>query len=485
MRAQFGVSTGLLLSGGVLALVFAYLVRFLAVALSAVESGLARMKPSLRARGAGARRAPGQGGLAGRAAAGPRQPVHRLPAGLRRHDEGVAGDADRAALRFRHAGGQGPWAGGGRAAGGSQHRGPADRRNRPICLCLRSPGPCDGDDASEITLPGICNAVHSLWDGRPLPRNGLVHAALLTFPDSPGADDAEGGPGLLLDSPPPTRPLQLEWPLPDAQPRRALRHGGPGAAWCLPALAARIALAACRLGCRDRPRLLVDPGGADRDRPAPAGSCLPLGARALRAVHPGLRRHPFPVDLDPLAPGLWAAGRGEGGHRRGFPAHRRRPLAAAAAAARAALRHRAGRCQCHADRRKSPSGARPSTAPAAAKPGWPASSSTRPMRSSWSVPKSCGRRCGRLRLRDGEPGLLPDLRRSPASGSRAPGRIGCWRPTAPPSSTREFTACLRTGQPRSWESATAGPDGSATGTPCWSRCRPSDGRCGCSAACGT
>jgi iron(III) transport system permease protein len=48
MRARFGVSTGLLLSGGIAALVFAYLVRFLAVALSAVESGLARLKPSLR-----------------------------------------------------------------------------------------------------------------------------------------------------------------------------------------------------------------------------------------------------------------------------------------------------------------------------------------------------------------------------------------------------------------------------------------------------
>lgn len=48
MRAQFGVSTGLLLSGGVLALVFAYLVRFLAVALSAVEAGLGRVRPSLR-----------------------------------------------------------------------------------------------------------------------------------------------------------------------------------------------------------------------------------------------------------------------------------------------------------------------------------------------------------------------------------------------------------------------------------------------------
>lgn len=48
MRARFGVSTGLLLSGGIAALVFAYLVRFLAVALAAVESGLARIRPSLR-----------------------------------------------------------------------------------------------------------------------------------------------------------------------------------------------------------------------------------------------------------------------------------------------------------------------------------------------------------------------------------------------------------------------------------------------------
>ena len=49
MRAHLGVSTGLLLSGSMVALVFAYLVRFLAVALSAVESGLARLKPSFSA----------------------------------------------------------------------------------------------------------------------------------------------------------------------------------------------------------------------------------------------------------------------------------------------------------------------------------------------------------------------------------------------------------------------------------------------------
>jgi iron(III) transport system permease protein len=60
MRARFGVSTGLLLSGGMAALVFAYLVRFLAVALSAVESGLARIRPSLAAAARVLGRRPGE-----------------------------------------------------------------------------------------------------------------------------------------------------------------------------------------------------------------------------------------------------------------------------------------------------------------------------------------------------------------------------------------------------------------------------------------
>ncbi|WP_144182869.1 ABC transporter permease [Elioraea rosea] len=47
MRAQFGISTGLLLSGTIAALVFAYVARFLAVALSTVEAGLARIRPSV------------------------------------------------------------------------------------------------------------------------------------------------------------------------------------------------------------------------------------------------------------------------------------------------------------------------------------------------------------------------------------------------------------------------------------------------------
>ncbi|MGG6293858.1 ABC transporter permease [Leptolyngbya sp. AN02str] len=47
MRANFGISTGLLLSGTMVALVFAYLVRFLAVAFNTVEASLGRVKPSL------------------------------------------------------------------------------------------------------------------------------------------------------------------------------------------------------------------------------------------------------------------------------------------------------------------------------------------------------------------------------------------------------------------------------------------------------
>jgi iron(III) transport system permease protein len=47
MREQFDISTGLLLSGTIAALLFAYLVRFLAVSLHAVETGLERITPSM------------------------------------------------------------------------------------------------------------------------------------------------------------------------------------------------------------------------------------------------------------------------------------------------------------------------------------------------------------------------------------------------------------------------------------------------------
>ena len=47
MREHFKVSTGLLLSGTLFALVFAYLVRFLAVSIQAVEAGLANITPAM------------------------------------------------------------------------------------------------------------------------------------------------------------------------------------------------------------------------------------------------------------------------------------------------------------------------------------------------------------------------------------------------------------------------------------------------------
>ena len=47
MQATLGISTGLILSGTLAALVFAYLVRFLAVALQTVEAGLGKIRPSM------------------------------------------------------------------------------------------------------------------------------------------------------------------------------------------------------------------------------------------------------------------------------------------------------------------------------------------------------------------------------------------------------------------------------------------------------
>lgn len=47
MRSHFGISTGLLLSGTIVALLFAYLVRFLAVSFGAVASSLENIKPNL------------------------------------------------------------------------------------------------------------------------------------------------------------------------------------------------------------------------------------------------------------------------------------------------------------------------------------------------------------------------------------------------------------------------------------------------------
>ena len=47
LQAQFGVHTGLILTGTIVALVYAYLVRFLAIAFQSVEAGLSRITPSM------------------------------------------------------------------------------------------------------------------------------------------------------------------------------------------------------------------------------------------------------------------------------------------------------------------------------------------------------------------------------------------------------------------------------------------------------
>jgi iron(III) transport system permease protein len=49
MRDQFGISTGLLLSGSITAIIFAYVVRFLAVSFGAIETGLQKVTPNVAA----------------------------------------------------------------------------------------------------------------------------------------------------------------------------------------------------------------------------------------------------------------------------------------------------------------------------------------------------------------------------------------------------------------------------------------------------
>ena len=47
LGTMFGVTTGLILTGSIAALVYAYLIRFLAVALQSVEAGLAKITPAM------------------------------------------------------------------------------------------------------------------------------------------------------------------------------------------------------------------------------------------------------------------------------------------------------------------------------------------------------------------------------------------------------------------------------------------------------
>ncbi len=60
MREQFGIATGLLLSGSLFAVMFAYLVRFLSISIQSVESGLAKIKLSMDDAARSLKLSPGQ-----------------------------------------------------------------------------------------------------------------------------------------------------------------------------------------------------------------------------------------------------------------------------------------------------------------------------------------------------------------------------------------------------------------------------------------
>jgi iron(III) transport system permease protein len=60
LEAQWGMKVGLIFTGSVIALVYAYLVRFLAIALQAVEAGLAKIRPSMEDAARSLGRTPGQ-----------------------------------------------------------------------------------------------------------------------------------------------------------------------------------------------------------------------------------------------------------------------------------------------------------------------------------------------------------------------------------------------------------------------------------------
>ena len=89
MRDWFGRSSGLLLTGSLAALVFAYLVRFLAVSFGSLEVGLARITPNLSHAARTLGRGPFRILFRNRPAASPARLLHGGASGLRRNDEGA------------------------------------------------------------------------------------------------------------------------------------------------------------------------------------------------------------------------------------------------------------------------------------------------------------------------------------------------------------------------------------------------------------
>jgi hypothetical protein len=117
MEANFGIDTGLLITGSIWLMIAAYMVRFMAAALNTYDSGAGHREPQHRRGGAhagqDARCHAARGCTCRSCALDPDRAADRL----RRRDEGTARDADPAALQLRHARGAGPPAGLRRTAG--------------------------------------------------------------------------------------------------------------------------------------------------------------------------------------------------------------------------------------------------------------------------------------------------------------------------------------------------------------------------------
>ena len=171
---HFGVSTGLLITGTIGALVFAYLVRFLALAFNTVEARLGKINRNLddasRILGRGPRRHAGPGPRA----ADVGQRADGGDAGVRRRDQGTAGDDDRPALQLRHPRGPDLSLRRRRAARRGLDRCARDRRRRhhpgdPVEPRDRAlaPGPRTHLDNTERLEPGI-TGVTSRSAGRAL-----------------------------------------------------------------------------------------------------------------------------------------------------------------------------------------------------------------------------------------------------------------------------------------------------------------------------
>jgi hypothetical protein len=200
MEANFGIDTGLLITGSIWLMIAAYMVRFMAVALNTYDAGLATVNTNIDA----VARTLGTPGDAARcpcADPAPLDPDGRADR-LRRRDEGTAGDPDHAALQLRHAGGAGPSPRRGRTTGRGRRAQPRHRGGRllPVALLCWSLLPTrqavsdrSRTDASTPSSDVSVVQMSAPPHGRLALRPGRTHG----FPDTKGAP-FPGSSGLFL-----------------------------------------------------------------------------------------------------------------------------------------------------------------------------------------------------------------------------------------------------------------------------------------------